>query len=137
MNIIQRSCTFTVLTLVLYLGANANVKTDINENVSVIPASSIEIGQPAQATNWLDVLDTIISHELTEAYLRDRDVIDAKRREAGYPTDRSKVQRKIAACSIAFKWLGEQCIYDWDESTRQFVKTAVVGKSFNGGGGGW
>jgi hypothetical protein len=139
MTLIEKCFSTLALAFVLVVGSNISIKIPLENSTSILP--NIEIGNATVAGekwfNPFEYLDTIIAHELTEAYIRDRDVIDAQRRAAGYPTDRSKAQRKIAACSIAFKYLGEQCIYDWDESTRQFIKTGVVGKSFNGGGGGW
>jgi hypothetical protein len=59
------------------------------------------------------IFDALTSDEMVKLYEYDRDVIDKQREAAGMDTTRSKMQRKIMACTFN-GWFGSQCVKDWD-----------------------
>jgi hypothetical protein len=93
--------------------SHVNIKTKavtFFATVALLAQSSIA-PKPAQA-GWF--VDSLITDALTAGYDYDKDVIDKKRAEAGKDIERSKLQRKIFACTLGGPWLFDKCRKDWD-----------------------
>jgi hypothetical protein len=61
------------------------------------------------------LFDFAVTEVITAGYDYDKDVLDKKRADACKDIERSKLQRKIFACTVGSPWIFDKCVKDWDK----------------------